>query len=170
MKVFVHVSLIAACLIACAHGLPGARRDSLEDDLEDTVSFDFAMPNFFAETVNRLRQNLLNYFWNMPDITNIDIPEGANTTSTTKIIDGHVVTINETTYTSGDETSGTSFRIRIIDVKPQNETIKDDRDDTIPLGGDVTPKAQPGPAESAETVEEFNNEIPKSGGGDTLTA
>lgn len=77
-----------------------------------------------------------------------------------QIIDGHVVTINETTYTSGDESSGTAFRIRIIDVKPQNDTG---------LISDVTTKAQPDSGESVETVEEFNNEISKSGG-DTLTA
>lgn len=75
-----------------------------------------------------------------------------------------MVTINETTYTSGDENGGTAFRIRIIDVKPQN--------DTVPAigGGDVeltTAKATA--PESAETVEDFNNEISKNGG-DTLTA
>lgn len=155
MKAFVHISLIAACLIACAHGLPGARRDSVED-LES-----FEIPNLFAETINRLRQNFLNYFWNTPDITNFNIPEGANTTSTTKIINGHVVTVNETTYTSGDENGGTAFRIRIIDVKPQNEN-----DITTKIGDDSTPKT---PSESAETVEDFNNEISKNGG-DPLTA
>ncbi|KMQ93703.1 icarapin-like protein [Lasius niger] len=115
------------------------------------------------ESLNRLRQNLMNYFWNMPDITDIPIPEGANTTSTTKIINGHVVTINETTYTSGDENGGTAFRIRIIDVKPEN--------DTLPVigGGNAEPttvKAEA--AESVETVEDFNNEIPNQK--DVLTA
>uniref|UniRef100_A0A348G5W7 Icarapin n=1 Tax=Odontomachus monticola TaxID=613454 RepID=A0A348G5W7_ODOMO len=165
MKAFVHVLLAATCLVACAHALPGGRRDSNEDDFED-MSFDFAMPDFFADTMHRIRQNLLNYFWNMPDITNIKVPDGANTTSTVKIIDGHVVTINETTYTSGDDSSGTAFRIRIIDVKPQNDTLP-------PIGSDAntTPRAiateNPG---SAETVEDFNNEISKNGGGDTLNA
>jgi len=28
---------------------------------------------------------MLNYFWNMPDVTEIKIPEGANTTSTVKV-------------------------------------------------------------------------------------
>jgi len=50
------------------------------------------------------------------------IPEGANTTSTTKIIGDHAVTINETTYTDGDENSGTIFRVRVVDVKPLNDT------------------------------------------------
>lgn len=39
----------------------------------------------FSEAMDKIRKNLLNYFWNMPDITNIQIPDGANTTSTTKV-------------------------------------------------------------------------------------
>jgi len=81
-----------------------------------------------------------------------------------QIIDGHVVTINETTYSSGDDNSNTAFRIRIIDVKPQNETV---------IGGGgvgnaerTTMRAEA--PESIETVEDFNNEIPKNT--DTLTA
>jgi len=83
-----------------------------------------------------------------------------------QIIDGHVVTINETTYSSGDDNSNTAFRIRIIDVKPQNDTM------TIGgggggSGGNAEPTTMRAP-ESAETVEDFNNEIPKNT--DTLTA
>ncbi|XP_011645734.2 icarapin-like, partial [Pogonomyrmex barbatus] len=119
---------------------------------------------FLFSAFNKLRQHLLNYFWDMPDMSNI--PEGANTTSTVKIINGHVVTINETTYSSGDDMSGTAFRIRIIDVKPLNDT------DAI-AGGNAGPNAgpttvNPETPESRETVEDFNNEISKST--DTLTA
>lgn len=77
-----------------------------------------------------------------------------------QIINGHVVTINETTYTSGDDTSGSAFHIRIIDVKPQNDTIP-------AIGGDAEATTKPA-EESRETVEEFNNEISKNV--DTLTA
>jgi len=166
MKTFVYVLLVAACFVACARGFPsvGYSDDSSEEDDFDTpANFNFGMPNFFADSMNRLRQNLLSYFWNMHDITNMKIPEGANTTSTTKVINGHVVTINETTYTTGDDVSGTAFRIRIIDVKPQNETVE-----TSGAGEATTVKAEPAAAESRETVEEFNNEISKSP--DTLTA
>lgn len=76
-----------------------------------------------------------------------------------QVINGHVVTINETTYTSGDDISGTAFRIRIIDVKPQNDTLP-------PIGSDAdatTPRTTaPENTESAETVEDFNNEISKN--------
>ena len=89
-----------------------------------------------------------------------------------QIIDGHVVTINETTYTDGDENSGAIFRVRVIDVKPQNETLE--------IGGNpeaepVTPSGPKKEAEnttpprSVETVEDLENEIPKNQV-DTLTA
>ena len=76
-----------------------------------------------------------------------------------------MVTINETTYTSGDENGGTAFRIRIIDVKPEN--------DTLPAIGDGNSNAEPTtaktlePSGSAETVENFK-EIPNNT--DMLTA
>lgn len=72
-----------------------------------------------------------------------------------------MVTINETTYTSGDENGGTAFRIRIIDVKPEN--------DTLPVigGGNAEPTTVKA-TESVETVEDFNNEIPNQT--DVLTA
>lgn len=109
------------------------------------------------------------------------IPEGANTTSTTKIIDGHVVTINETTYMDGDDTYGTLIRVRIVDVKPQNETIllteseTDAEVTTLPTAvtnaGTTTTNEEESstPLRSVETVEEMDNEIPKNQV-DTLTA
>ncbi|XP_018406220.1 PREDICTED: icarapin-like [Cyphomyrmex costatus] len=163
MKTFVQVLLIAACFVACARSYPSRLGyDSSDEDDLDSMGFDIAMPNFFSDTINRLRQNLLNYFWTIPDITSFKAPEGANTTSTTKIINGHVVTINETTFVSGDNNSGTVFRIRTVDVKPQNET-------EVIGGSTEQPSVRPEPeSDSRETVEEFNNEIPKNT--ETLTA
>jgi len=160
MKTFVHVLLVAACLVAYARGYPSIGYDSSDEDEFDSVGF--GMQNYFSETINRLRQNLLNYFWNMPDITKIQIPEGANTTSTTKIINGHVVTVNETTYTAGDDLSGTAIRIRVIDVKPLNNT------ETVDVGNVEPTTVKSEPSESRETVEDFNNEISKNT--ETLTA
>lgn len=95
------------------------------------------------------------------------IPEGANTTSTTKIIDGHVVTVNESVFTDGDDSHGMVFRVRVIDIKPQNETV-------LPTGGegvDTTTQAaidgekeETTPTRSIETVEDLDNEIPKNQG------
>ncbi|KAK0177771.1 hypothetical protein PV328_001785 [Microctonus aethiopoides] len=50
------------------------------------------------------------------------IPESANKTSTTKIIDGHIVTINETTYNDDDSNSTFVFKIRTVDIQPENGT------------------------------------------------
>ncbi|XP_006610580.1 icarapin-like isoform X1 [Apis dorsata] len=103
------------------------------------------------------------------------IPEGANTTSTTKIIDGHVVTINETTYTDGSDDYSTLIRVRVIDVRPQNETIlttvsseADSDVTTLPtlIGKNDTSTQS---SRSVESVEDFDNEIPKNQG-DVLTA
>ncbi|XP_011863857.1 PREDICTED: icarapin-like [Vollenhovia emeryi] len=161
MKTFVHVLLVAACLVACARGLPrgiGGFDSSEEDDTN--IGFGFGLSDYFSDYINSIRQRLHNMFLNPLDFK---IPEGANTTSTTKVINGHVVTVNETTYSSGDELGGTAFRIRIIDIKPQNETV-----DVDSVGGNAQPTARPEVAGSAETVEDFNNEISKNV--DTLTA
>ncbi|XP_012062296.1 PREDICTED: icarapin-like [Atta cephalotes] len=163
MKTFVQVLLVTACFVACTRSFPSSLGydSSDEDDIE--TSFDFAMPNLFSDTINRIRQNFLNYFWTIPDMTNFSTPEGANTTSTVKIINGHVVTINETVYSKNDSNGGAVFRVRIIDVKPQNET------EVIGGGSTEQPsvRSEPDP-ESRETVEEFNNEISKNT--ETLTA
>ncbi|XP_068987905.1 icarapin-like [Bombus flavifrons] len=111
------------------------------------------------------------------------IPEGANTTSTTKIINGHVLTINETTYTDGDDEYSTLIRVRVIDVRPQNETLLQTENEadaevtTLPTvtgtggttGTDTSKVDRTTPSRSVETVEEFDNEIPKNQV-DTLTA
>ena len=80
-----------------------------------------------------------------------------------QIINGHVVTINETVYSKNNSIGGAVFRVRIIDVKPQNET------EVIGGGSTEQPsvRSEPDP-ESRETVEEFNNEISKNT--ETLTA
>ncbi|XP_017877098.1 icarapin-like [Ceratina calcarata] len=100
----------------------------------------------------------------------IKIPEGANTTSTTKVVDGHVVTVNETTYTDGDDESGIVIRVRVIDVRPENETIlrteseEDVEVTTLPSRRrttTVTTRVGDGTtaSRSVETVEDLDNEI-----------
>jgi len=46
-----------------------------------------------------------------------------NTTSITKVIDGHTVVINETEYKKEDDFGGTFFKVRIIDVKPDSSEL-----------------------------------------------
>ena len=142
--------------------------------------------------MKRLREQMIGIVSGIPEEGVVPwgkIPDGANTTSTTKIVDGHVVTINETTYTDGDDVFGTQIRIRIIDVKPQNETIllteseADAEVTTLPTRtptsstatntntntGSSEEERSSTPSRSVETVEEFDNEIPKNQV-DTLTA
>ncbi|XP_034190192.1 icarapin-like [Osmia lignaria lignaria] len=133
--------------------------------------------------MKRLRDQIAGILSRIPEegvVPSVKIPEGANTTSTTKIIDGHVVTINETTYMDGDDEFGTLIRIRVIDVKPQNETIlltesaADAEVTTLPTI--TTSKTATSrdentttPPRSVETVEDSDNEIPKNQV-DTLSA
>ena len=157
--------------------------------------------------MKRLREQMIGIVSGIPEEGVVPwgkIPDGANTTSTTKIVDGHVVTINETTYTDGDDVFGTQIRIRIIDVKPQNETIlltESEADAEVttlptrtPTSGTATntpthrtttntptsrtatdtatassEEERSTPSRSVETVEDFDNEIPKNQV-DTLTA
>lgn len=85
-----------------------------------------------------------------------------------------MVTINETTYTDGSDDYSTLIRVRVIDVRPQNETIlttvsseADSEVTTLPTGTNDT--STPQSSRSVETVEDFDNEIPKNQG-DVLTA
>ncbi|XP_063982779.1 icarapin-like [Diachasmimorpha longicaudata] len=97
------------------------------------------------------------------------VPEGANTTSTTQVIDGHVITINDTTYNNTSDNGHSFYRIRIIDVKPQDDgdVPEDSGEVTDKPSTDNKPtestKEATTPARSVETVEDTgNNEIPDS--------
>lgn len=100
----------------------------------------------------------------------------------TQVIDGHVVTINETVYKSDDD--NTYVRFRIVDVKPENPTgvtADSDAKDIDQNSGEVTDstatndnspssstptttestKEETTKSRSVETVEDSgNNEIP----------
>ncbi|XP_015435883.1 PREDICTED: icarapin-like [Dufourea novaeangliae] len=169
---------------------------SLEDSLEAPS---WGWPNMFRsnpfggwysrmhEYITSLRERVSDILSRIPEDGVVSwgkIPEGANTTSTTKIIDGHVVTVNETTFRDGDDENGIVIRVRVIDVKPQNETIlltestADGEVTTLPTVTSRIP-VETGTASSevdrttqsrsVETVEDIDNEIPKNQV-DTLTA
>ncbi|KAF5292528.1 hypothetical protein FQR65_LT01674 [Abscondita terminalis] len=55
----------------------------------------------------------------IPNVGNIDLGKG-NTTSVTKVIDGHKVTINETEYKQEGDNGGSYFKVRVIDVHPDS--------------------------------------------------
>ncbi|XP_076749420.1 icarapin-like [Xylocopa sonorina] len=167
---------------------------ALDDSFEDPV---WNLSNLFRSSImdrwysdlqanmRRLRDHLAGIFSRIPEEGTVNwskIPEGANTTSTTKIIDGHVVTINETRYTDSNDEFGSAFILRVIDVRPLNDTILQTESDagsdvtTLPPGvttrrtsGTANNEGRTTPARSVETVEDFENEIPKNQV-DTLTA
>ncbi|KAL3266497.1 hypothetical protein HHI36_010667 [Cryptolaemus montrouzieri] len=81
-----------------------------------------------------------------PSIPELDLGKG-NTTSVTKVIDGHKVVINETRYGKEDEHGGAFFKVRVIEVKPEKPDVE------------VDTVAAPRDVESVENSQE--NEIPK---------
>lgn len=62
-----------------------------------------------------------------PILPGIDLSKG-NTSSITKVIDGHTVVINETEYKNEDDFGGTFFKVRIIDVKPDSEVVTTEKE------------------------------------------
>jgi len=184
---------------------PSLQVPDLSDFSDDSDSFEGYNPfgiNFnplrnnpldgFLESMqsvmNRIREQMAGVLSGLPGQGAFapwgQIPEGGNTTSTTKIIDGHVVTVNETTYQNGDDNSNTVFRIRTVDVKPLNNQTAEGNDgaedvgggeeiETVTSGADANKEAEPEEttqARSVETVEEIDNKIPSKSIDDNLTA
>ncbi|XP_015509604.1 icarapin-like [Neodiprion pinetum] len=191
MKSAFRLLIFASALFAVAFAYPGARSASsesdedfekvgpilvLSDDLEDGFggSFFSSFPNnpfdgFLTRMQNMMKRLREQVAASLPDLGSSDglydipkIPEGANTTSTTKVINGHVVTVNETTYSDGDENSGTVLRVRVVDIKPVNETENPDSEDvTTPANNEPPSSSSSSPDRSVESLEDFSkNEIP----------
>ncbi|XP_012281077.1 icarapin-like [Orussus abietinus] len=161
----------------------GSLGSGLEDDSEEFPYFfnSFRPPSFLdffsgmQEALLRLRAQMADMLSKVPHGGFIgtpgELPEGANTTSTTKIIDGHVVTINQTTYSTGDDLNGSVIRVRVIDIKPQqNGTVRPDTDsDVEAVPGTDSPKTTTVSSDkSPETLEDdSDNAIPNP---DEITA
>lgn len=87
----------------------------------------------------------------LPAIPDLDLGKG-NTTSVTKVIDGHKVVINETKYSNENANGGAFFKVRVIEVQPE----KPDREP------ESTTRTIPRDVEPLENSQE--NEIPKQSG------
>ncbi|CAG9820295.1 unnamed protein product [Phaedon cochleariae] len=86
----------------------------------------------------------------LPGADNLDLGKG-NTTSVTKVIDGHKVVINDTEYKKSDEFGESFFHFRVVDVQPDDTSTEKDAEGTA----SSTPR-------DTETVEDsLENEIPK---------
>ncbi|XP_076641394.1 icarapin-like [Halictus rubicundus] len=189
MKNFGGVLLVAACFVACAHSFPGARQDDSDEgylleypdrefgkpfpinpfDTDPLFSLGWPQPSW-TTSISDLFRRL------MPWGTN---PNATSATSNTKISDGHIVTVNETTYADGNDEFGIRIRVRVIDVKPVNETTLQTEGEpnaeatTSPTVAATQPTStqeeRTAPPRSVETLEDFDQEIPKNQV-DTLTA
>lgn len=78
------------------------------------------------------------------------------------------MTVNDTTYSDGDENSGSVFRFRVVEIKPQNDTLEiGGNADTEPITSSPSNAGKKAesttPDRSVETVEDLNdNVIPKA--------
>lgn len=83
--------------------------------------------DYFSDIFERMRQQmawLLSH--QIPNRSGIqlDVDNKGNKTSETKIIDGHKYTINETTYSDGDDNGGSFFKVRVVDIRPvEDKTV-----------------------------------------------
>ncbi|XP_043278634.1 icarapin-like [Venturia canescens] len=127
---------------------PSFDDDSKASSPEDPFDADFpwresSFGGFFdglQGLMNRIQKQMADVLSSLPRPGSFGpggrIPEGGNTTSTTKIINGHVVTINETTYQSGNNDSNIVLRVNIVDVKPVNSTGDGNGEEVeVDLGG-----------------------------------
>lgn len=91
-----------------------------------------------------------------PSFGNIDLSKG-NTSSVTKVIDGHTVVINETEYKNEDDFGGTFFKVRIIDVKPDSSELTTEKE------AEAVPENVTQNNKDREEIENsYENEIPRS--------
>lgn len=81
-----------------------------------------------------------------------------------QVIDGHVVTVNETTYSSGDDNIGAVFRIKVVEVKPSEEPEAEGEGEEGGEASTAAPRGEPTTSKSESELDEENhehtNEIP----------
>lgn len=123
---------------------------------------DFDLVARIKALVSRLRTQIGNSF------NDFDWNKG-NTTSTTKVIDGHVVTVNETSIK--DEDSDLVLHVKVIDVRP-TEGAEEASEDSSETAETTTPKTSNKAGERSplptNSEEHLGNEIPKQVGDDNM--
>ncbi|XP_067009670.1 icarapin-like [Anabrus simplex] len=143
--------------------------ESSEESGEDYGYFHIGVPSFFTgfdafmkSLATRVRQLISSG-------PSEDWGKVSNATSTRKVIDGHVITVNDTTYTRDSNDSNSVFFVRVIDIKPTEVNP----DEPTPSGNPDEPTPSGNPAESTpsrgdtevETLDsgksESSNEISK---------
>ncbi|KAK5643176.1 hypothetical protein RI129_007021 [Pyrocoelia pectoralis] len=85
----------------------------------------------FDQILGRLPANSGEF--HIPHVGDFDLGKG-NTTSVTKVINGHKVTINETEYKQDNDNGGTFFKVRVVDVHPDSaESVPSDVESVVPV-------------------------------------
>lgn len=84
--------------------------------------------SYFSEMFDRFRQLISE----RDGLFGSDLPSNGtdkgNTTSVTKIVDGHRYVINETVYSGGDGNNKHFYKVRVVNVVPLNETTSKELD------------------------------------------
>jgi hypothetical protein len=109
--------------------------DNNSDANSEVVGFNVALfptsslfgPNMFQKLQESLRviRDQLNNMWTMSNNTSnfMDIPDDyRNSTSKTQIINGTVVTVNETITKKNEDGVQSVYHVRVISLRPENDT------------------------------------------------
>uniref|UniRef100_A0A1B6H162 Uncharacterized protein n=1 Tax=Cuerna arida TaxID=1464854 RepID=A0A1B6H162_9HEMI len=140
-----------------------------DDEVNDFMT---QMQDMLKEMRKQLTDLIQHHQQHHPDGTEVgtrigedDLPQNKST-STTKVIDGHVVTVNETTYSSGDDNIGAVFRIKVVEVKPsespdvETELAEGSPEIEDKSGEPKAPEPTTSKSELEEDKHEETNEIP----------
>lgn len=117
----------------------------------------------FSDVFEKMRQHMA---WllsqQIPSRSGIplDIADKGNTTSITKVIDGHKYVVNETVYASGNDTVGSVFKVRVVDIRPASGEFPEigttlPGEKTIPTAEETVPLGVPG--KNIPNIEKIDN-------------
>ncbi|XP_049834486.1 icarapin-like isoform X1 [Schistocerca gregaria] len=123
--------------------------EDVDDSSDDDDDFIFPFGGFFgfSSFMQDFMRRITDVLKGLPDGA-FNFGKEGNTTSTTKVVGGHVITVNETVYKNDDDTG--VYKIQVIEVKPTEGAIDSEQNPT-----ETSDSASP------EQVSENDNEIPK---------
>lgn len=105
-----------------------------------------------------------------PQFDDVDLGKG-NTTSETKIIDGHKVVINQTEFKKDTPNGSAFYKLRVIDVKPQDFHTEKDTTQTITTSPAIPERKDREPLENSVENEIYKNtEVGTDSAPEKLTA
>lgn len=78
------------------------------------------------------------------------------------MIDGHVVTVNETTFSSGDDNMGAVFRIKVVEVHPSETPETEETESEKPVEPEIAEREPTTSRSELDDNHEETNEIPNA--------